>query len=277
MRRKTDLEKIKARAISLLYREITKKAAGQGGQAGQAGQAGQGGKINHPFTDRLYIKAGEGGTSFDLSNQSNLSDWREFITWHIISTKELLVILDLLNPSYVFTFLKEITSLLSSKALAKALYFSWFIVDASYEQKVNPIEGISEPEQLRLLKSSGLNKMNIMRSRKLIEALPHEVNIYRAVAGKQNPSSPCIIWYDRMIDAIVNARKYNKTDEIHTFFGQIKKQDIIAAYKHKMSTSFIVNYTRVSELPDCVTYTAEQCKLLENGYLKYLREIGLLE
>lgn len=226
MKRRTDLEQVKAVAIALLLTDVAKTEFSPM-------------VVQHPFTSSGFVplrKDGQMQIADITQDEDALKQWQDTMTQLINTATKPFDIYMMVNKPYALTFLKYASPYLNAAELGKILANAWM---RSENPNMDP--NVSQNKLVALFKKADPRYLMDREEQAELFALSDPVTIYRGVTSVNKSRVRAMSWTLKYDTASWFAHRF---DEKGTVYGaQIEKEHILALFNGRNEAEIVVEPT----------------------------------
>ena len=224
MRKKTDLEAVKAVALSLLYIDIypTKFAPMI---------------VQHPFTETATFPVevdGELQMINLLEDEEALEDWQTTKKVEIKQAENAIQIYIMFTKPYIFAFLKFAKPYLSKEDLSRILGDAWSRVEQS-----NMDNNLSKVQLVALFKKCDPKLLMAEEEYKAFQEFPPVLTVYRGVTDYNKKQIKALSWTLDEKKAEWFATRYGEKGKVYK--AKIQKEHTYAYFTNRSEAEVIVD------------------------------------
>ena len=242
MKRRTDLDQVKAVAIALLLTEIHKTEFSPA-------------IVQHPFTSSgvvLLRKDGQTRIMDITQDEGALKQWQDTMTQLINTASKPFDIYMMVNKPYALTFLKYASPYLTSAELGKILANAWM---RSENPNMDP--NVSQSKLIALFKKADPRYLMDTEEQLQLAGLPDPVTIYRGVTSVNRSRVRAMSWTLNLETAEWFAHRFGENGSVYE--AQIQKAHILALFNGRneaeivVEPAFLMNIEEVQEQSEELT------------------------
>ena len=242
MKRRTDLDQVKAVAIALLLTEIHKTEFSPA-------------IVQHPFTSSgvvLLRKDGQTRIMDITQDEGALKQWQDTMTQLINTASKPFDIYMMVNKPYALTFLKYASPYLTSAELGKILANAWM---RSENPNMDP--NVSQSKLIALFKKADPRYLMDTEEQLQLAGLPDHVTIYRGVTSFNRSRVRAMSWTLNLETAEWFAHRFGENGSVYE--AQIPKAHILALFNGRneaeivVEPAFLMNIEEVQEQSEELT------------------------
>ena len=226
MKRRTDLEQVKAVAIALLLTDISKTKFSPT-------------VVQHPFTSSGLVplrKDGQMQLADITQNEDALIQWQNTMTQMINSATKPFDIYMMVNKPYALTFLKYASPYLNSAELGRILANAWM---RSENPNMDP--NVSQNKLVELFRKADPRYLMDGEEQAQLFALNDPVTIYRGVTSLNKSRVRAMSWTLKYDTANWFAHRFNEKGIVYE--AQIEKAHILALFNGRNEAEIVVEPT----------------------------------
>lgn len=222
----TDLEKVKAVAMSMLNEEVVLDETVDKSIVETVGNF-----VTHPFFHDAVevVKLPEGGfDGYDLlGNVADLQKAKEHKAEQINHCKSPVTICWLVRRGYRFAYFKQVVGYLSRDDMSELLHYVW-----TSSERTNEGRDLSLEELVELFQSCNSQALMTGEDFATFQNLPDELTIYRGVTGYNKESSYALSWTLDPEVAVKFAERFSMLNEDSgaVYEAKIKKENVLAYF-----------------------------------------------
>lgn len=237
MRRRTDMDKIKHVARTLLYLDIQPTAYSPI-------------VVRHPFTSSGFVRvrneSGETGIADLLNKPEDLALWRRQIAGQIDRTDSAYKIFHMLNKIYYLTFVKLAAPALSERDLGRILADAWV-----QEESPGLDPNINVEDLVALFRSIAPKYLMKKKELQQYQALEDPITIYRGVTSYNAQNIRSISW---ALDRRTAERFAHHFGEDGTVYeARVSKAHIFAVFLGRNEWEVIVDPKHLEQVMEAPT------------------------
>ena len=242
MKRRTDLEQVKAVAIALLLTEIHKTEFSPV-------------IVQHPFTSSGIVplqKNGQMQIADITQDEDALKQWQDTMTQMINSATKPFDIYMMVNKPYALTFLKYASPYLNTAELGKILASAWM---RSENPNMDP--NVSQSKLITFFKRADPRYLMDSEEQIQLAGLPDPVTIYRGVTSYNRSRVHAMSWTLNPETAKWFAHRFGENGSVYE--AQIQKAHILALFNGRneaeivVDPTFLMNIEEVQEQSEALT------------------------
>ena len=242
MKRRTDLEQVKAVAIALLLTEIHKTEFSPA-------------VVQHPFTSSGIVPLRKDGQMqiADITQDENaLKQWQDTMTQMINAARKPFDIYMMVNKPYALTFLKYASPYLTATELGKILASAWM---RSENPNMDP--NVSQSKLIALFKKADPRYLMDSEEQLQLAELSDPVTVYRVVTSVNRSRVHAMSWTLNPETAKWFAHRFGENGTVYE--AKIQKAHILALFNGRneseivVDPSFLMNIEEVQEPSEALT------------------------
>lgn len=242
MKRRTDLEQVKAVAIALLLTEIHKTEFSPA-------------VVQHPFTSSGIVSLRKDGQTkiADITQDENaLKQWQDTMTQMINAASKPFDIYMMVNKPYALTFLKYSSPYLTAAELGKILVSAWM---RSENPNMDP--NVSQSKLIALFKKADPRYLMDSEEQLQLAELSDPVTVYRGVTSVNRSRVHAMSWTLNPETAKWFAHRFGENGTVYE--AKIQKAHILALFNGRneseivVDPSFLMNIEEVQEQSEALT------------------------
>ena len=242
MKRRTDLEQVKAVAIALLLTEIHKTEFSPA-------------VVQHPFTSSGIVPLRKDGQMqiADITQDENaLKQWQDTMTQMINAASKPFDIYMMVNKPYALTFLKYSSPYLTAAELGKILVSAWM-----RSEKPNMDPNVSQSKLIALFKKADPRYLMDSEEQLQLAELSDPVTVYRGVTSVNRNRVHAMSWTLNPETAKWFAHRFGENGTVYE--AKIQKAHILALFNGRneseivVDPSFLMNIEEVQEQSEALT------------------------
>ena len=242
MKRRTDLEQVKAVAIALLLTEIHKTEFSPA-------------VVQHPFTSSGIVPLRKDGQMqiADITQDENaLKQWQDTMTQMINAARKPFDIYMMVNKPYALTFLKYASPYLTATELGKILASAWM---RSENPNMDP--NVSQSKLIALFKKADPRYLMDSEEQLQLAELSDPVTVYRGVTSVNRSRVHAMSWTLNPETAKWFAHRFGENGTVYE--AKIQKAHILALFNGRneseivVDPSFLMNIEEVQEPSEALT------------------------
>lgn len=242
MKRRTDLEQVKAVAIALLLTEIHKTEFSPA-------------VVQHPFTSSGIVSLRKDGQMqiADITQDENaLKQWQDTMTQMINAARKPFDIYMMVNKPYALTFLKYSSPYLTAAELGKILASAWM---RSENPNMDP--NVSQSKLIALFKKADPRYLMDSEEQLQLAELSDPVTVYRGVTSVNRRRVHAMSWTLNPETAKWFAHRFGENGIVYE--AKIQKAHILALFNGRneseivVDPSFLMNIEEVQEQSKALT------------------------
>ena len=242
MKRRTDLEQVKAVAIALLLTEIHKTEFSPA-------------VVQHPFTSSGIVPLRKDGQMqiADITQDENaLKQWQDTMTQMINAARKPFDIYMMVNKPYALTFLKYSSPYLTASELGKILASAWM---RSENPNMDP--NVSQSKLIALFKKADPRYLMDSEEQLQLAELSDPVTVYRGVTSVNRSRVHAMSWTLNPETAKWFAHRFGEHGIMYE--AKIQKAHILALFNGRneseivVDPSFLMNIEEVQEQSEALT------------------------
>lgn len=242
MKRRTDLEQVKAVAIALLLTEIHKTEFSPA-------------VVQHPFTSSGIVplrKDGQTKIADITQDEDALKQWQNTMTQMINAASKPFDIYMMVNKPYALTFLKYASPYLTSAELGKILANAWM---RSENSNMDP--NVSQSKLISLFKKADPKYLMDSEEQTQLAGLSDPVTVYRGITSVNRSRVHAMSWTLNSETAKWFAHRFGENGTVYE--AKIQKAHILALFTRRneseivVDPSFLMNIQEVQEQSKALT------------------------
>ena len=240
MKRRTDLEQVKAVAIALLLTDVEKTEVSPI-------------VVQYPFTSSGLVPLRKGGQMQieDITQDEDaLKRWQDNMTQIINSATKPFNIYMMVNKPYALTFLKYASPYLNAAELGKILANAWM---RSENPNMDP--NVSQSKLIALFKKADPRYLMDREEQSQLFALSNPVTIYRGVTSVNKSKVKAMSWTLQYDTANWFAHRFNQEGTVYE--AQIEKSHILALFNGRNEAEIVVEPTFLENVQEAEQPTEE--------------------
>lgn len=240
MKRRTDLEQVKAVAIALLLTEVHKTEFSPV-------------VVQHPFTSSGVVplrKDGQTQIADITQDEGALKQWQDTMTQMINAANKPFDIYMMVNKPYALTFLKYASPYLNSAELGKILANAWM---RSENPNMDP--NVSQSKLISLFKKADPRYLMDSEEQSQLAGLPDPVTVYRGVTSFNRSRVHAMSWTLNPETAKWFAHRFGENGTVYE--AQIPKEHILALFNGRNEAEIVVEPTFLMNIQEAQEQSEE--------------------
>ena len=202
--------------------------------------------IHHPYTDSSFVAFQSDGKVQMinlLEDQAGLAKWQKFLLKEIDADKTPWDIYSKITKPYALAFLQMTEKHLSPEDLGQILRDAWMKIEFVSN---NPI--FSPAQFSKLFQKCDSKSLMIAEERKVLDALPDEIEIYRGVR-KGSKKAKGMSWTTDKTVAEWFSKRFSKGHDTGDIYkAVIRKSDVLAFFQGRNEQEIVVKTTGLRHL-----------------------------